>query len=92
MAATISAFSVSLTGLTDAEIVTLKAAIPPNGVFATFVQNSSQGNLSDLTQTDFNGTITIRPAAPNNNENCGGVMDMVESVVPNPLMGWEQSA
>lgn len=90
MAATITAFTVSLGSLTDTEIATLKAAMPPNGLFATYVQNSGQGNLEDLTESSFNGTVTFRPAAANNAENTGALMDVIQSVVAAPLMGWVQ--
>lgn len=90
MAASITGLSVTLSTLTDTEIATLKTEMPPNGVFATYIQNSGQGNLEDLNQSNFSGTITFRPAAPNNAEDCGKVFTLIANVVTDPLMGWEE--
>jgi hypothetical protein len=82
---------ISLSGLTTAEVATLKTAQLTDRVVATFQQNGTSGNLQDLDTSQFNGSLTFRPVDPLNPVHRGEVLTLVDTVTTNPFTGWAPS-
>lgn len=90
MAAAFSAMSITLTGLTDTEINTLKGMVDVD-VQATYQIIGSSGNLADLNPANFSGSVTLRPTDVTQAEHRGQVLDMVAAVITNPFLGWQET-
>ena len=88
MPASVSALSVTLTGLTATEIETLQTATGISSLVATYQSVGQSGNLSDLNVENFNGTVTIRPTQPTDEFHQSDVITAVRTVVAQSFDGW----
>jgi hypothetical protein len=91
MAVTFNQMQIAITGLSDAEIGTLKTALLPDRVVATYQQTGSSGNLADLDPAQFNGIVTLRPVDVLNPVHRGEVLTLVDTVTGTPFTGWAPS-